>query len=257
MRRGGYFTQGYWEPIYRKTLERHWNLDLEKSITLDNVMFFIISGNESEEYMAYLSPFLDEHFEFMGVVNNIYPNYDAMEGQPICVYKNKDYVGDAWLVYDYIECSSEMPLEEQFAIINEPQFSVKDTVLVETDTETEALLQKVSQKDKNAIVQLIKYTNNSIELHICTANAGILVMAESDVKGWKVYVDEEEQKILSVNYANRGVLVDAGEHDIRMIYSPNSYRIGKIITVVTVLICVMAIIIISCKSKMRKNGNLI
>jgi Predicted membrane protein len=180
-----------------------------------------------------------------------------MEGQPICVYKNKDYVGDAWLVYDYIECSSEMPLEEQFAIINEPQFSVKDTVLVETDTETEALLQKVSQKDKNAIVQLIKYTNNSIELHICTANAGILVMAESDVKGWKVYVDEEEQKILSVNYANRGVLVDAGEHDIRMIYSPNSYRIGKIITVVTVLICVMAIIIISCKSKMRKNGNLI
>lgn len=254
---GGDFTQGYWEPIYRKTLERHWNLDLEKSITLDNVMFFIISGNESEEYMAYLSPFLDEHFEFMGVVNNIYPNYDAMEGQPICVYKNKDYVGDAWLVYDYIECSSEMPLEEQFAIINEPQFSVKDTVLVETDTETEALLQKVSQKDKNAIVQLIKYTNNSIELHICTANAGILVMAESDVKGWKVYVDEEEQKILSVNYANRGVLVDAGEHDIRMIYSPNSYRIGKIITVVTVLICVMAIIIISCKSKMRKNGNLI
>lgn len=38
---GGYYVQGYWEPIYRKTIDSHLMLDLEKRLILNNVLFFI------------------------------------------------------------------------------------------------------------------------------------------------------------------------------------------------------------------------
>ena len=247
---GGQYTQGYWEPIYRKTLEMHWNLSLDKRITLNNVLYFVVSENESEEWLNTISEaFLDQHFQLVGTMDNIYPSYNAEQGQPLRIYKNKDYAGNAWLVYDYVKCDPDMSLEDQFSIINDPSCSVCDTALVEVGSpNAEAFLDRVSQPDANASVELINYTNNSIELRCKTENAAILVMAESDAKGWKAYIDGERQEILTVNYGNRGLLVEAGEHNIKMVYSPNGYLIGGILTLVMLLACIVAIPVLIVKS---------
>lgn len=249
---GGYFTQGYWEPIYRKTIDFHLKLqDLNKRVVIDNVLFFAFPESEYEEYYKiYMGDFLNQNFEFVGNVENIYPNYDAQEGQTICVYKNKNYVGDAWFVYDYRQCNNETSTDEQISILNDSLFSVYNTALVEVnDTETENFLKSITRPNENASVVLKKYTNNTIKYECNTAGNGILVTAESDAKGWKVYVDGKKQEVLTVNYGKRGVLLEQGAHTVEFVYSPNSYVLGGVVAIVTVVGCFSLLLIFYLKRK--------
>lgn len=178
---GGYYVQGYWEPIYRKTIDSHLMLDLEKRLILNNVLFFIHSEDEPEEYYIAYKEFLDKNFEYVGNVENVYPSYDSEEGQTLRVYKNKNYIGNAWITYDYVQCNEDISMDEQMSILNDSEFLIQDKTLVEVrDKETEDFLKVISQSDDRASVFLERYTNNSIELRCISKCDGIMATAESE-----------------------------------------------------------------------------
>lgn len=247
---GGYYTHGYWEPIYRKTIDFHLMLDLEKRLVLNNVLFFIHSEDEGEDYNLAYGEYLNKNFEFVGTVENVYPSYDSEQGQTLRVYKNKNYLGNAWITYDYILCNQNAPTNEQMDILNDPAFLVTNSTLVEVgDKETEEFLKGISQADKEASVFIESYTNNSMELRCTTKYDGILVTAESDAPGWKAYVDGKIQPIITVNYGKKGLLLKEGEHQIKFVYRPDSYVIGAVISGGTIVFVLTLYLILWFKTK--------
>ena len=62
-------------------------------------------------------------------------------------------------------------------------------------------------------------------------------------KGWKMYVDGQEQPLLRANYLLRCALIPSGQHDIVMEYAPKAYSVGNTITFISSLIMVLGLIV--------------
>jgi uncharacterized membrane protein YfhO len=52
------------------------------------------------------------------------------------------------------------------------------------------------------------------------------VLAENHYPGWRAYLDGRQVEVLRVNYAQRGVPVPAGEHEVSFRYRPASVVAG-------------------------------
>ena len=61
-------------------------------------------------------------------------------------------------------------------------------------------------------------------------------------KGWKMYLDGQEQPLLRANYLLRAALIPGGEHEIVMEYAPKAYKVGNSITFVSSLIMILGLI---------------
>ncbi len=234
---GGYSTEGYWEPIYHKTLESHWDLDLAKRLILNNVKYFVVADCEEEAYLDWIhAALLDENFEFCNTIENIYPSYDADAGQTLLLYKNKNWIGEAWICYEYEEYSDADSEEDVFAKINAPDFDPSTKVLVNVaDQKIADCLQTISSSDNSSKVTIEKYTNNKIQLTCSTQKNGILVLAESDAPGWNAYIDGKKVPVIECDYYRKGVYVEQGMHAIEFRYAPAGYLIGRIVTMTTLI----------------------
>ena len=75
-------------------------------------------------------------------------------------------------------------------------------------------------------VRILEYEPQSVRLAAQLAQPGLLVLADAWDPGWRVRVDGEEQAVLRVDHALRGVLLEAGEHEVVWEYAPRSFGRG-------------------------------
>ena len=61
-------------------------------------------------------------------------------------------------------------------------------------------------------------------------------------KGWKMYVDGQEQPLLRANYLLRAALIPSGEHEIVMEYAPKAYTVGNTVAFVSSLLMILGLI---------------
>lgn len=61
----------------------------------------------------------------------------------------------------------------------------------------------------------------------------VLVIADSYYPGWQARVDDGDASIKPVNHLFRGIQLAAGHHRVELRFAPQSYRIGKWITLLT------------------------
>ena len=76
------------------------------------------------------------------------------------------------------------------------------------------------------------------ELEATMQRAGWVVVSESAWKGWRAYVDGRRVAVRYANHAFLGVHVPAGRHRVRLVYLPESFTTGRLISAVTLLLCV-------------------
>jgi hypothetical protein len=69
-------------------------------------------------------------------------------------------------------------------------------------------------------VTVTSYEPSRIELSLRTPRASLLVLSETYYPGWKAWIDEQPTAVHSVDIALRGVVVPAGEHQLRMEFRP-------------------------------------
>jgi len=68
-----------------------------------------------------------------------------------------------------------------------------------------------------------------------TRGGGLLVLTQCDASGWKVFVDGVRAREETADGVFRAVHIGAGHHDVRWTYSPLSFWIGAIITIVSII----------------------
>lgn len=51
-------------------------------------------------------------------------------------------------------------------------------------------------------------------------------------KGWEAYVDGKKEKIIKTNYMYSGIALDAGRHEVELVYHTPGFRTGLIVSFV-------------------------
>jgi hypothetical protein len=75
-----------------------------------------------------------------------------------------------------------------------------------------------------------------VELRTVTSDPTFLVLRDTYYPGWRAFVDGHEVHIWRTDYLFRGVEVPAGEHTIRFEFSPLSFRVGLVISIISFLL---------------------
>ena len=85
-------------------------------------------------------------------------------------------------------------------------------------------------------VDVTAYEPNRVDLAAHASGASLLVLSENDYPGWHAYVDGADAPVVRVNYGLRGVMVPAGEHQVRFVYRPWSVLGGAIVSFTTAVL---------------------
>jgi hypothetical protein len=98
-------------------------------------------------------------------------------------------------------------------------------------------------------------TNNKLCLQVKTAEGGLLLLSDTYYPGWRAFVhpvrydsynqvnlvdtslsnrvNEREVRILRANYNFRAIPLEAGEYEVKFIYDPISFKIGMLVSFLT------------------------
>ena len=79
-----------------------------------------------------------------------------------------------------------------------------------------------------------------------------IVVSETAWKGWRAYVDGRRVEIQIANLAFLGVFVPAGDHNVRVVYLPHAFVIGRTISVATLIILIALMLLQRFQSLLQR-----
>jgi hypothetical protein len=160
-------------------------------------------------------------------------NFELVRKGVCYLYRNRKCLPRAFLVEDYRVATEEMKVKK---ILQDKQFNPEKVVLLDTTPSEEFMKKKgVPIPDMKESVTITAYKNECIQLDVSLPLPKMLVLSEAFCPGWKAYCDGRETKIYRANFAFRAVPLPAGIHTVTFVYDPASVRVGRAITVFTLL----------------------
>ncbi len=147
------------------------------------------------------------------------------------IYENKSFLPRAFIVRSIrVVKGREKILEAMKA----PGFDPRKTLLLdESPAESSWNLGLGEETDQ---ISYLSYEEDEIILNVSLEKSGFLVLSEIYYPGWKAFVDGRESKIYRANYLFRSLHLTKGEHTIKFVFSPISFKIGASMTLSTLLI---------------------
>ncbi|MEL7605882.1 MAG: YfhO family protein [Sedimentibacter saalensis] len=103
----------------------------------------------------------------------------------------------------------------------------------------------IMESDNSSIKRLMKNISNykitsesdgEINYNISTNENGLLCFTIPYSDDWKMYIDNKKVETFRINIGFIGTYLEKGCHDIKLLYEPDSFIIGKMITGISVLI---------------------
>jgi hypothetical protein len=159
------------------------------------------------------------------------------------VYQNPEALPRAFFVNEIKQLGAKT---EIFNFMKSPQFDpAKIAVLEEAPTFT-------IQPDSANQVDLVSYSIHRIKLKASVAAPALMVLSEIYYPaGWKAFVDGIETKIFKTNYILRSIFLQPGDHNIEFRFQPSSFTTGLLISVITFVLLIAALIFAVYKLKKK------
>ncbi len=111
----------------------------------------------------------------------------------------------------------------------------------------------ISEGDK---VELKSYKPNELIYKSKSQGEKLAVFSEIYYPaGWKSYIDGKETSYFRTDYVLRGMIIPAGEHEIKFSFEPSSYKTGNRISLISSLLFVLmtaGYIVIQIRTKLKK-----
>lgn len=87
------------------------------------------------------------------------------------------------------------------------------------------------------------YEDSAVTMTTSSNSPAVLVLTDTYYPGWKAWIDGNEAPVLRANWTFRAIPVPQGNHTVVMRYEPESFFIGKIISMIgVILLCVTVIL---------------
>ncbi|NIT57847.1 MAG: YfhO family protein, partial [Aliifodinibius sp.] len=167
-------------------------------------------------------------------------NYRMIHGGDVKIYENLDVLPPTFIVH---QTDIVPDVDSAIAKLRDPTFDVSTTMVrVAHDGETNEMI-SLGQADPEDRVTIIDYTPEQIELATNTKSAGWLVLMDTYYPGWQAWIDETQTEIMEVNIMFRAVELPAGKHKLVLVYRPQSFYRGALLSGVSLLIVALLLII--------------
>ncbi len=144
------------------------------------------------------------------------------DGQNVSMKINQTACGHAWFV-DNIQFVKDND-EEMIGISS---FDPKKEAIVNEEFKDRLDLDKLGTS-ANAQIKLVSYHPDHLKYEYTSGKKAVAVFSEIwYTKGWKMYVDGEEQPYIRANYILRAAELPAGNHTVEWKFEPTSYYTGE------------------------------
>jgi uncharacterized membrane protein YfhO len=168
----------------------------------------------------------------------------ANKGYDSFLYENLEVLPRAYLVQEYVLLKDEVAIAKT---LKSKDFDpVKLVILEEEPLRGQSLkfpawpAGRKGQKLKEE-VKIIEYKANKVIIEaVVSGKPKFLILADNYYPGWEVFIDGRKEKMYKANYTLRAVYLDPGNHSVIFRYNPASFKIGALISLVTLLIIVCA-----------------
>lgn len=109
--------------------------------------------------------------------------------------------------------------------IYNPNFDLTTIIL-----EQSPILPIISSSEDIRVPEIKEYLPNKTVFKTNNDSNTILFLSDVYSKDWKAYIDDKETILMRADYAFRAIAVPQGEHIIKFVYLPNSFRYGLYLT---------------------------
>ncbi|OGM37817.1 hypothetical protein A3F01_01915 [Candidatus Woesebacteria bacterium RIFCSPHIGHO2_12_FULL_38_11] len=156
------------------------------------------------------------------------PKYKEIfqEGR-IKVFENTTVLPKIWLGTTY---QVEAKKEAISKLLLDPTTREKKLIVLEEHPDIE-----IAQKDIGYSVDNIRESFNMISFDVATTDPSLVFLSETYYPGWSAYVDGKRADIIRSNYIFQSIAIPEGVHNIAFKYEPKSFRIGVLLSLVTLI----------------------
>ena len=211
-------------------------IPFEKEKTYDNSE---ILGLLNAKYVISDEIIDNEKFEMkFNFTSPVYSMYlPTSEKRSVYVYENKDFLPRAFVVHNAKIIDGEKVLEE----MDSENFDPKEIIILEK--EIDKPLTNLGEFEE---VEITHSSPTEILMDFELSEPGFLFLSETWYPGWKAYDNGKEVEIYKTNYFMKSVYLEEGGHDVRFVFEPISFKIGSLITKISILALVI-FFILRCK----------
>lgn len=157
---------------------------------------------------------------------------DNLQIEPFYLYKLKS-LPRSYIAYNGQKIDT---VEEFYKQLENESFVAENRILVENDD--------LSLFNPGKTIEKVNIASATPTQIILTANSeipGVLVVTDTNYPGWKAYLDDTPVKIYNVNLIQRGIYFPAGNHQVKFLFQPDSFELGKKITFYSWVIISLAV----------------
>jgi hypothetical protein len=152
----------------------------------------------------------------------------AFDDLSVAILESKSVLPRAFMVYDWEVIKEDGKIISSLLDENYP---FENKIILESDPGL--VSRDYSEKQTDNKVQYVNITEQSSEINVESEKEGILFVSEAWFPGWKAYVDDAQVDIMRADFMFRAIIIPEGEHNVRFIYDPYSFKIGLYISITT------------------------
>lgn len=220
----GIETLGGYDTIMLKRYSEFINFSQGQSPDVSNLWLSIKSVNKLTDLLNAKYLVLDSGQEMSD------PVFKAVFDNGLYrIYQNLNALPRAFVVH-----RAEV-IRDRDAIFRElisPEFDTNTSAVVEEELN----IQLSKPLSKSPLPRVINHSPNKVTIEAYLAQPGLLVLGDTYYPGWKAFVDGKESKIYPVNYVMRGVVLPEGGHIVEFRYDPLSFKVGAVITLLSLVL---------------------
>ena len=155
------------------------------------------------------------------------------------VYKNTDAMPRATFVFS----SKTAKREDMLELMKSRDFNPRKEILLESekrhDDNKYPILFGKNALHKNSQAQISYYSPNKIIVEAKNQDDGFLLLSEVWYPGWRAFDNGKEIELFRADYLFRAVYLGKGSHKVEFVFDPPSYKIGKLMTMIGILIAMI------------------
>lgn len=185
------------------------------------------------KYLVYDSAQYQQERASMG--DRFTPVFSSPDGAEV-VLENRQVLPKGWLVPSVVTVSSS---SQAISILQSQNFAPRMLALVESPPPLPLEQPGSSVVGSAGEVRLEKYAGELVSFSADVVKNSLLVTGEKFANGWKATIDGKPAQIQRVNYVQRGIYLTPGRHEIKFIFDPISFKVGKWLTLTSFAIFAM------------------
>ncbi len=152
--------------------------------------------------------------------------------------------GEDVYLYEYLKRPGRFLLYGKTIYVRDDKEAIEKLADSNIDLRRELIIVSDERKDANELpdpnghTELVSYSADEVALKCEVDSDAFLYVSDTYYAGWRAYVDGEETKIYRANLAFRAVRVPKGKHAVVFKYVPTSFRIGFVVTMFGIALCI-------------------